>query len=329
MGEITHIAWCHHTFNPWIGCNEVSPGCLHCYARQLAEARLGAQWGAQTPRNLTATSTWQLPFRWNRMAEREGQRHRVFCSSLADVFEDRRDLDEPREWLFRMIELTPWLDWLLLTKRPQNILKLTPGRWYRGAPPGLWLGATMEDGKRTRERAPELINAARALGVRVRFASCEPLLEDIADEMRPFLGERSWFGCGMGTQHPRLHRGKGPRGSDCPRDELHHHHDFGCVGINWVIVGGESGAKPRLFDVKWAQGLIADCRLTGVPLFMKQTGAWTNWRDHDGHDLGGAGLTPAESRAAGGASHPAGANVLDFPDFLRVRQFPTDVAQAA
>lgn len=124
MAENSAIEWCDHTFNPWIGCTKVGPGCDHCYAEHLMDTRYGrVQWGAGNPRSRTSAANWTLPEKWNRdaaafMAAR-GRRQRVFCASLADVF-DNEVINDWRVDLFRLIAATPNLDWLLLTKRIGN-----------------------------------------------------------------------------------------------------------------------------------------------------------------------------------------------------------------
>jgi protein gp37 len=119
MAKDSTIEWTHHTFNPWWGCTKVSPGCKHCYAEAWAK-RVGQDvWGARAPRRELSEAYWRQPLAWNAKALRTGKRTRVFCASMADVFEDRRDLDARRERLWRLINDTPRLDWLLLTKRPQ------------------------------------------------------------------------------------------------------------------------------------------------------------------------------------------------------------------
>ena len=126
MGKLSKIQWCHHTFNPWWGCVNISPACDHCYAEAWAK-RCGKQvWGKEAPRRFFGDRHWNEPLKWDRAAEKAGERHRVFCASMADVFEDRRDLDEPRARLYGLIEQTPNLDWMLLTKRPQVVGKLVP-----------------------------------------------------------------------------------------------------------------------------------------------------------------------------------------------------------
>lgn len=172
-----------YTFNPWWGCIRVSPGCEHCYAEEMAK-RWGHQiWGpAQTTeRRFFGESHWQEPLAWNKKAWKSGHRVSVFCASMSDVFEDYRPvrgevspLDEQRARLFALIEQTPWLNWLVLTKRPELVLSLVPFRWILEDlwPDNLWIGTSVEDQRRADERIPELLT----LPAPVRFLSCEPLL---------------------------------------------------------------------------------------------------------------------------------------------------------
>lgn len=175
MGEHTEIGWTDHTFNPWIGCARVSAGCLHCYAETLTKRTGMAVWGVDGTRTRTSVAYWGQPLRWNRQAEAAGVPALVFCASLADVFEDRPDLEEPRSDLFDLIDRTPHLIWQLLTKRPQNIAPMTPYRWRHGLPPNVWVGTTVEDQRAADERVPVL----REVPAVVRFLSCEPLLGPI------------------------------------------------------------------------------------------------------------------------------------------------------
>lgn len=174
MGEVTKITWTDHTFNPWLGCTNVSPGCDHCYAELWAQRYGLVEWGNH-PRHRTSPSTWKAPLGWNRKApdfEREhGHRPRVFCASLADVFDNQ----VPPEWrgdLFALIRNTPNLDWLLLTKRPHNVRKMLPADWGEGWG-HVWLGTTAEDAERYRQRWPILATVPAA----VRFVSYEPAIE--------------------------------------------------------------------------------------------------------------------------------------------------------
>lgn len=172
----TSIEWCDVTFNPWWGCSRVSPGCEHCYAEALAKRTGRVRWGVHEERRPTSEAYWRGPVKWNAAAEREGVRRRVFCASMADVFEDLVELVEPRARLWELIRSTPALDWLLLTKRPENIGRLLPRGWIDLGPwPNVWLGTTVEDQRRAEERIPELV----AIPARLRFLSCEPLLEAV------------------------------------------------------------------------------------------------------------------------------------------------------
>jgi protein gp37 len=172
MGEITGIGWTDHSFNPWIGCARESVGCANCYADDQS-ARYGnfgeasSLWRRHGPRHITSDAYWRKPLAWDRQAAREGRQHRVFCASMADVFEGRADLDEPRARLWALIEATPHLDWQLLTKRPGNVAAMAP--WGDRWPPNVWLGTSVENQRWADARIPVL----RAVPAAVRFLSCE------------------------------------------------------------------------------------------------------------------------------------------------------------
>jgi protein gp37 len=171
MSEFTSIEWTDHTFNPWWGCVKVSAGCDNCYANTLADRYGHGVWGAKSPRRFLSDSNWDQPLKWNKAAAKTGVRKRVFCASMADVFESRPDLIEPRARLFELIAATPNLDWQLLTKRPQNIKKLLPKNYV--FPPNLWLGTTVENQDAADKRIRYLMDFKDAA---VLFLSCEPLL---------------------------------------------------------------------------------------------------------------------------------------------------------
>ena len=214
MAENSKIEWCDHTFNPWEGCQKVGPGCDNCYA-ETRNARFGGgvavNWGPGAPRRRTSATNWRKPVQWNnqgfyacancgsRNAGRDGvdrdgaptwmcstcgserlkqARPRVFCASLADVF----DNDAPTEWrddLWRLIETTPHLDWLLLTKRIGNVRHMVWPRWMQsGFPPNVWLGATVVNQEEAERDIPKLL----AVPARVRFLSIEPMLGPICIE---------------------------------------------------------------------------------------------------------------------------------------------------
>jgi protein gp37 len=302
MGE-TSIQWADYTFNPWVGCQRVSPGCENCYAEAYDKRVGGAidpadgvkkkRWGPTAPRIRTSVENWKKPLQWERKAAFLGERKRVFCSSLADVFEDRAELFPWRSDLFDLIDATPHLDWLLLTKRPENLPLLMPEQsWGKR---NIWLGTTVEDPLRC-ERIAQLQRVPAA----VRFLSCEPLISEL-------------------------------RG-------------LNLSGIDWVIIGGESGGKARSFDVAWARSLMKQCRKAGAAPFVKQLGS--NVRDrndagfeaeHDVLDDGspaepGEWPTPKriEEIDTGYQGAPvrvhlrdrAGGDPAEWPLDLRVREFP-------
>jgi protein gp37 len=182
MGENTAIEWAHHTFNPWIGCTKVSPACDLCYA-ETQNAFYGwnkAGWGAHASRRRTSFSNWQKPLKWDRDARANGVRERVFCASLADVFDNHRSITSG--WhgdLWSLISRTPNLDWLLLTKRPQNFEKMLPESygmpaWNEGWQ-NVWIGVSAENQTEWNRRVPIL----KSIPAQIRFVSSEPLLSKI------------------------------------------------------------------------------------------------------------------------------------------------------
>jgi protein gp37 len=188
MGEYSKIEWTHHTFNPWWGCQKVSPGCQHCYAEATAK-RFGWDtiWGGlQSYRRVTRESNWRKPLKWDERASHNATRERVFCGSMCDVFESRPELHDPRQRLLDLIDDTTSLDWLLLTKRPENIASMIGDGWGRH-PENVWLLTTVEDQRRADDRIPHLIRAP----ARIRGLSVEPMLGPV-DLSRGWPGE--WIG---------------------------------------------------------------------------------------------------------------------------------------
>lgn len=211
MGENSKIEWTDHTFNPWIGCTKVSPACAHCYAENSPASRFGGvRWGPGQPRKRTAASNWKQPVTWNRKAEAAGVRPRVFCASLADVFDDAVPVEWRRD-LLHLIDDTPHLDWLLLTKRPADVPRLL-SQVSNGAVedfrhmPNVWLGTTVEDQRRADERLDDLLNVP----ARVHFVSAEPLLGPL--DLRRWFGGLDWViaggesGHGARPSHPDWYR---------------------------------------------------------------------------------------------------------------------------
>lgn len=335
MGETTKIEWARHTFNPWRGCTKVSPGCQHCYAETLSKrnpAVLGV-WGDQGTRVVAAESYWKQPVRWNReagkvaheaeMARARGEgipppeRPRVFCASLADVAEDRPELVEPRRRLMMLILDTPNLDWLLLTKRPENLARLfdwsvlgcfDADEW----PKNVWVGTTTEDQEMAEKRVPELLRIPAV----VRFLSIEPMLGPVdLDLARCQIHGREFVEFDDGAVELYC--------SECASDDGGGVIDHGCwldacasvaqPGINWVIVGGESGpATARPMAREWVRAVVRDCDRAGVPVFVKQFGR------NPVLDLTGDGDLGFDVRI----KDPKGAVMEEWPEDLRVRQVP-------
>ncbi len=173
--EGTGISWADLTFNPWIGCQKVSPACDHCYAESLATTRLGVGWGPGAPRRRTAPGNWQKPPRWHRAAQAAGVRLKVFCASLADVLDNAVD-DQWRRDLAALIIATPALDWMLLTKRIGNARKMLAAMFPDGVPPNVALGVTIANQEEADRDLPRALSVKAGLGIRRLFVSGEPLL---------------------------------------------------------------------------------------------------------------------------------------------------------
>ena len=281
MADKTEIAWCDSTFNPWIGCAKVGPGCDNCYAEADFDHRKHrVKWGAGQERSRTSAANWKKPLQWNRADFREcgdcgwrGEidtlvddscpscgrhqrlepaRRRVFCASLADVF----DNEVPVEWrrnLFELIKNTSNLDWLLLTKRIGNAARMIEEAIseldigydpdYAMWPwPNVWLGATVVNQEEADRDIPKLLATPAAL----RWVSAEPLLGPVA--IREYL---EWRNTVAGTNTVTNER-----------------------SLSWVIVGGESGPNARPMHPGWARSLRDQCAAAGVPFLFKQWGEY-------------------------------------------------------
>lgn len=305
MGERTGISWTTSSWNPWIGCTEVSPGCLNCYARELDKRhRYGGatHWGAGVPRY--RTKSWHLPVTWNKKAAAIGERWTVF-PSLCDPF----DNEVPEQWrsdLFLLITRTPHLTWLLLTKRVGNVDSMIADVGWRD---NLWIGASIVNQEEADRDIPKLL----AVPAAKRFVSYEPALG-------PAL-----FGYYLSrTNMPGLRLMPGFR------DPL--------PGLDWVIVGGESdqgGKKARPFNIEWARSTIAQCKAAGVACFVKQLGSNTRgWCLGNGHGEPES-YVDCQAYEASESSQPcsegfcacrldrAGADPAEWPEDLRVQEFPT------
>jgi protein gp37 len=237
------------TFNPWWGCAKVSPACKHCYAERLAARFNRGEWTPNGDRAAASEAGWAEPLKWDRKAAKLGARLKVFCASMADVFEDRADLDPLRERLWALIAATPHLDWLLLTKRPDVM-----ARWAMAHPwpVNAWAGCTVESQEWADRRIPALLRVPAP----VRFLSCEPLLGAVVlqglapgESMQTDL-YREWLTVTGPSSYPYRENG----------------------GIHWVIAGGESGPGARPPHPDWFRGLRDQCREARVPFHFKQWG---------------------------------------------------------
>lgn len=291
MGKDTGISWCDHTFNPWWGCTKVSAGCANCYAETTATRWGHKVWGENTARRFFGDKHWAEPIAWNAAAKRDGVRRRVFCGSMCDVFEARADLTLPRFKLWNLIASTPSLNWLLLTKRPENAhwSKFLP--WSRGKEwENVWIGTTCENQEMADLRIPQLLS----IPAKIRFLSCEPL-----------LGPIDITHTNDGRFVTQLN---GHYLIDChadPKSAVTH------ATLDWVIVGGESGSKARTYDMGWAAAIIRQCKDAGVAVFHKQVGS--NAVFGCGDDLGGYPFN---------GEHRSGADPAEWPEDLRVQEFP-------
>lgn len=194
MAENSKIEWCDHTFNPWVGCQKVSSGCKNCYAESLMtrKPRWSNCWGPPvlTERLKTSDAYWKRALKWNREAKEKGIRYKVFCASLADVFEDNKDLIPWRDELWHLINITTHLDWLILTKRPENIKRLWPWGWFNEmfSFQNIWLGVTVEN--QAQVKRLDYISNIPAM---VKFISVEPQLEKIDLELRNWAIDRKYW----------------------------------------------------------------------------------------------------------------------------------------
>lgn len=241
MAETTGISWVDSTHNPWIGCSKISPGCDHCYAEVSTPSRINKiAWGPKAPRMRTSESNRNLPLRWNAQHEKfsaqHGRRQRVFCASLADVFDNEVD-PTWRDELWALIRATPKLDWLILTKRIGNAASMLPLDWGNGYP-NVWLGITVVNQEEVNRDVRKLVATPAAL----RWLSMEPLLESVSFEGL-FADER--FVCD---------------GTNLLEE------------IDWVVVGGESGHHARPMPAGAAESMRLQCEAVGVPFFFKQWG---------------------------------------------------------
>jgi protein gp37 len=267
MGEVSRIGWTDGTFNPWWGCTEVSReetgggGCDNCYAREFAK-RYGWPWGQGAPRRFFGDKHWLEPVKWNRKAKEAGKRMKVFCASMADILDNEFD-QAHRERLWALSQECDWIDWQFLTKRIGNAKAMFPAEWVRnGFPKNIWMGITVVN----QEEADRDIGKLLELAARVRWISAEPLLGPVDFTKLPTSNR---------IGHRDALRGlfKSMPANVMSRDKVVGSAliDVDVGGkIDWVVVGGESGVKPRDFQISWLDRIVNDCRAAGVSVYVKQ-----------------------------------------------------------
>lgn len=254
MSEKTGIAWCDSTWSPWWGCVEVSPECANCYAREL-DAKYGGKtkphWGASGPRRLMSDGHWKQAEAWDRAGWKTGNRKRVF-PSMCDPFEKHPALDVERERFWQLVD-RGGIVWLLLTKRPENVLVMVPHEWLQSWPENVHLGFTAGAQRQFDERWPYV----REIPARVLFLSYEPALGpiDISEATRGWYAE---------AQHD-CHGDDEACARRCP---IEVQVESRC--LSQVIVGGESGPKRREMDLSWLESIARQCDEAKVALFVKQ-----------------------------------------------------------
>ena len=331
MAANTKIQWATHTMNPWRGCSKVHTGCANCYAEATSkrnETILGT-WGPNGTRVVAAERAWAEVLKWNKAAAKLSERPRVFCASLADVFEDWAEpmvdhldgdhytsdvdpskmvnheemhgldsvgyhyttIDDVRRRLFALIDSTPALDWLLLTKRPENVRKFWPavnvhtqeqaddrnerGELYRR---NVWIGTSISEQETADKWTPRLLGLDDLAPV--RFLSAEPLVGPIDFSMRT-----------DGTGGSALN----------------------FAGVNLVIVGGESGPGARPCSVEWVRAIVRQCAEAGVACFVKQLGSNAVGMFDDNHARVTGQIHLEDSK---------GGKLDEWPEDIRVRQMP-------
>lgn len=311
MADTTAIAWTRSTFNPWTGCTKVSPGCDGCYAEALDQRhRLGGatHWGAGVPRYRTSAANWAKPLAWNKAAPTSEFAGRkgfwpVFCGSMCDVF----DNEVPEQWridLWALINSTPNLEWLLVTKRIGNVKDMLPGAKHNAYWPNVRIIITVVNPEEAERDIPKLFALNCKNGV-----SYEPALELV--DWRRWLGKQ----CDAGSV-PGPYGGGGVTCQICNGWRIS---GDGCPGINWIIVGGESSQPShpaRPFDVEWARSTISQCKAAGVPVFVTQLGSLPFCAPSV------AAMAHRSGSASSSLKDRAGADPPEWPADLRVREWP-------
>ena len=310
MAEESGIAWTRSTFNPWIGCTKVGPGCDHCYAEnQDSRKRWGgvAHWGPGVARMRTGAGNWAGPVKWNKQAPSSEFAGRpgfwpVFCASLADVFDNEVD-PAWRQDLWGLVLATPNLSWLLVTKRVGNVARMVPAEWMAdGFPANVRLLITVVDQEEADRDVPKLLALPCRNGI-----SYEPALGPV--DWWPWLCPHAHVDWSRGRKRKEPTVVERKAVIDLLRTS---YYQMGGRLIEWIIVGGESaqGAPARPFHLDWGRSTVRQGRMAGVPVFVKQIGSR-------------AQSSPEEAVQYGQMMRDrAGADPAEWPLDLRVREFP-------
>ncbi len=290
MAERTGIEWADHTFNAWWGCEKVAPECKNCYAEEFAERfpQTRGLWGKDAPRKPASESYWRQPLKWDESAKKDGVRRRVFVNSMSDFFEARSDRHDARMRVYHLIDKTPNLIWMFLTKRPESFASaefnpFLPGPW----PENVWLGVTAGTQATADRNVPLLVRERCS----VRYVSMEPLLEYV--DMVPWLTAAWWCarcarGVELGDQAQTDLVPTPDTKAVCPRCGPPYQELEGWCGsparLEWVIVGGESGDAARPMHPSWIEDVQRECARARVPFFFKQWGEWRPETDEEKKD---------------------------------------------
>jgi protein gp37 len=295
VAEYSNIEWTDATWNPVTGCSIASPGCNNCYAMQLAGTRLQhhPSRAGLTKMVKGGKHVWTGEVRFNEQWLTQPLHWRrprmIFVCAHGDLFHE----NVPWEWLdqtFDVMERADWHTYQVLTKRSAEMLAYIKHRYAGRTPPKhIWLGVSAERQKEADERIPDLLATPAA----VRFVSLEPLLGPIdLTHIRIPLAGASYMTRSALEATDNLNKGAATPGRD--------------QRLDWIILGGESGDGARPFDIDWARSILRQCKVAGVPAFMKQLGSNPY---SDGR--------PMHAAPRGKYGDPAG-----WPPELRVREMP-------
>ena len=303
----TNIAWADRVWNPTRGCSRTgTPGCDNCYAERQAirfkdgtykglvrSTRLGPRWTGEVA---VVPDKFDEPLR---IPQRGKARARIFVDSMSDFFHEKLSAQD-LEPIWKTMKEADWHDFLILTKRPENIVDRLPSDWGTGYR-NVWLGVSVENQECAEKRIPVLLNVPAA----VHWLSCEPLLGplDLRKWLPPPAWRTHWVGGASSWATPE---GKAIAGEPMR-------------WCSWIVAGGESGPRARMCNIDWLADIVEQCKAIGLPCFIKQ--------------LGAAPFAPVKQLQVGAFKNTnfgvevklkdrKGENPDEWPQELRVREFP-------